>query len=85
MLFHYIVQTRRYYLYGISGCLPAIDISLVTVFLLGIPPLLWTLIDAYYAGKNKFFSHIMNVLTSRSSDTIPPLSLPIDVQLYPRK
>ena len=85
MLFHYIVQTRRYYLYGISGCLPAVDTSWVTVFLLGIPPLLWTLIDAYYAGKNQCFSHIMHVLTSLSFDTGPPLSLPTDVQLYPRK
>ena len=54
MLFHYIVQYRRYYLYGISGCIPAISFSLVTVFLLGLPPLLWTLIDTYYAGKRTF-------------------------------
>lgn len=50
MLLHYIVQTRRYYLYGISGCVPAVSRSLVTIFLLVVPPMTWTLIDSYYSG-----------------------------------
>lgn len=51
MLFHYIVQTRRYLLYGISGCVPAAGANLATVFLLGLPPLIWILMDSYYASK----------------------------------
>lgn len=50
MFFHYVVQTRRYYLYGITGCTPAVSKSLVTIFLLAIPPMIWTLIDSYYSG-----------------------------------
>ena len=56
MLFHYIVQTRRYYLYGISGCVPAVGDSIVTLFLLGMPPLIWIVIDSYFAGKSTLIS-----------------------------
>jgi pheromone a factor receptor len=52
MLFHYIVQTSRYFVYGISGCVPSTGTSLVTVFLIGLPPLIWIQLDSYYAGKN---------------------------------
>ena len=51
MLFHYVVQTHRYYIYGISGCVPAVSSSWVTILLLLVPPLAWTLLDAYYAGS----------------------------------
>jgi len=52
MLFHYVVQYRRYYLFGISGCVPAADQSWLTVLLLYIPPVIWTLIDGYFACKS---------------------------------
>lgn len=51
MLLHYVVQSRRYYLYGIAGCVPAVSKSVVTIFLLVIPPMIWTLIDSYYSGS----------------------------------
>ena len=50
MLLHYVVQTRRYYIYGIAGCVPAVSPSMVTIFLLAVPPMVWTLIDSYYSG-----------------------------------
>ena len=50
MFLHYIVQTHRYYVYGISGCVPAVSLSWVTILLMVVPPAIWTLIDAYYAG-----------------------------------
>ena len=50
MPLHYIVQTRRYYVYGIAGCVPAVSTSWVTILLLGVPSLTWTLIYAYFSG-----------------------------------
>ncbi|KAK5125549.1 hypothetical protein LTR85_000660 [Meristemomyces frigidus] len=50
MLFHYIVQDRRYYLYGISGCVPSISDSWVGILLIYIPPVIWVLIDGYLAA-----------------------------------
>ncbi|KAK3701834.1 a-factor receptor [Vermiconidia calcicola] len=49
MFLHYIVQTHRYYVYGISGCVPAVSLSWVTILLMVVPPATWTLVDAYYA------------------------------------
>ena len=51
MLFHYIVKPGRYYLFGIIGCVPAVSNSWLTILLLLVPPVIWTLIDAYYASK----------------------------------
>lgn len=51
MLFHFIVQPRRYYVWGVSGCLPAVSNTWVTVVLILIPPVLWTLLCAYYASE----------------------------------
>jgi pheromone a factor receptor len=53
MLFHYIVQYRRYYLFGISGCIPAVSKTWLTVPMIFVQPLIWTVIDAYFAGKFK--------------------------------
>lgn len=52
MLFHYVVQTRRYDIYGISGCFPRTGLNLVSLFLIMLPPLIWTAINACYAGKS---------------------------------
>lgn len=58
ILFHCIVQTHRYYIYGIAGCFPQTGLNWVTIFLIGVPPLLWTLMTAYYAGKMSAFLYV---------------------------
>ncbi|RMX86092.1 hypothetical protein D0869_03335 [Hortaea werneckii] len=49
MIFHFIVQSNRYFLYGISGCMPSASQTYLTVGLIYIPPLLLVLVDAYFA------------------------------------
>ncbi|KAI7222954.1 hypothetical protein KC333_g811 [Hortaea werneckii] len=49
MIFHFIVQSNRYFLYGISGCVPSASQTYLTVGLIYIPPLLLVLVDAYFA------------------------------------
>ncbi|KAK0814177.1 a-factor receptor [Friedmanniomyces endolithicus] len=49
MLFHYIDQPTRYLLFGIAGCEASVSKTWVTVLLMDVPPLLWTLVDSYYA------------------------------------
>lgn len=51
MLFHYIVQTRRYYIVGIAGCTPANSRSWVTDLLIVAPQVVWTVVGCYYAGE----------------------------------
>jgi len=51
MLFHYIVQTRRYYIVGIAGCTPAVSSSWVADLLITAPPVVWTVVGCYYAGE----------------------------------
>lgn len=51
MLFHYIVQTRRYYIIGIAGCTPATSRSWVSDLLIIAPPAVWTVVGCYYAGE----------------------------------
>lgn len=50
MFFHYIVQSQRYYVYGVSGCIASTDGSWLAFLLLLLPPLIWVIIDAFYAG-----------------------------------
>ncbi|KAI5364773.1 hypothetical protein Slin15195_G043110 [Septoria linicola] len=47
--FHWIVQPFRYYVYGISGCTPPLNINWVTVVLILTPPALWALLNVYYS------------------------------------
>ncbi|KAK3623611.1 a-factor receptor [Elasticomyces elasticus] len=49
MLFHYIDQPSRYLLVGIAGCGQTVSLTWVTTLLSDIPPMLWTLLDMYYA------------------------------------
>ncbi|KAK5134852.1 hypothetical protein LTR08_006084 [Meristemomyces frigidus] len=49
MLLHYIVQDRRYYVFGISGCVPSLSSSWLSILLVYIPPVIWTLVDGYFA------------------------------------
>ncbi|KAK0328826.1 a-factor receptor [Friedmanniomyces endolithicus] len=49
MLFHYIDQPTRYLLFGIAGCEASVSKMWVTILLMDVPPLLWTLVDSYYA------------------------------------
>ena len=51
MFLHYIVQSHRYYIYGIAGCVPIAVESWLTIILLTTPPAVWTCMDAYYASK----------------------------------
>ena len=51
MFFHYIVQTRRYYIMGIAGCTPASSRSWVTDLLITAPQVVWTVVGCYYAGE----------------------------------
>jgi hypothetical protein len=57
MLAYYFVQPFRYYINGITGCGPAVDASWVAFGLLLIWPVIFAVIDAYYAGKS-FLTHI---------------------------
>lgn len=54
MVFHYVVQTSRYYIIGIAGCLPAVSDSWATDLLIVAPPVGWALVGGFYAGE--FFS-----------------------------
>ncbi|KAK3673644.1 a-factor receptor [Recurvomyces mirabilis] len=49
MLILYIVQARRYAIFGIMGCVPDISTTYLTVAIYWLPPVLWTILDAYYA------------------------------------
>lgn len=51
MLVYYVVQDKRYYIWGIVGCNWSADRSWVGITLVLIWPPLFTLVDAYYAGK----------------------------------
>lgn len=59
MFFHYIVQTERYYVVGISGCTPAVSSSWVADLLIISPPVAWALVGGYYSGK--WFWNIFHV------------------------
>lgn len=54
MLFHYIVQSNRYYLWAIAGCNPGFDNSWVSIVLIFIWPPIFSLIDTYYAGESNY-------------------------------
>lgn len=51
MLFHYFVQAKRYFIFGISGCAPTAETSWLMDLLLTTPPVIWTIVCTYYAGK----------------------------------
>ena len=51
MVMHYIVQPNRYYVLRVSGCQTSIDNSWVSVVLLLMWPLIFTVVDSYYAGE----------------------------------
>lgn len=50
MFFHYVVQSNRFYLFGISGCVPSISISWISFSLIVLPICLICIIGGYYAG-----------------------------------
>lgn len=58
MFFHYIVQTRRYYIVGITGCTPANSRSWVTDLFIVSPQVVWTVVGCYYAGE--FISSVVH-------------------------
>ena len=50
MIFHFIIQPNRYYIFGVSGCTPSISASWLTLVLFILPPTIWVVIDSYFAG-----------------------------------
>lgn len=52
MLAHYIVQFKRYAIFGVSGCQSTASRSYLTVFMVFVPPLVMVFVDAYYASKS---------------------------------
>lgn len=47
---HYIIQVNRYYIMAIGGCAPSFDNSWPTIVIMYIWPLIFCLINCYYAG-----------------------------------
>lgn len=62
MLFHYIVQPFRYYIWSISGCGAVVDSSWLAVFLIIVPPAVWFVINAHYASMFPRPSHTRRTL-----------------------
>lgn len=91
MLFNFFVQFKRYFVYGISGCVPTASRSWVTVVLLYVPPLVLVLVDAYFAGKGfpplsyecLLFWFLWLMISS--SHPRPPLPLPPHFHRHPRQ
>ena len=50
MLLHYIIQYNRYYITAIGGCVPSYDNSWPTIVIMYMWPLIFCLINCYYAG-----------------------------------
>ena len=51
MILYYAVQSERYYIFGITGCQPAIDNSWVGIVLIFLWPALFSLIFGYNSCK----------------------------------
>lgn len=51
MAVDYVVQFRRYYIFTIAGCTPAVDNSWATVFLIMIWAPILCVVESYYCGK----------------------------------
>nr|POE78479.1 pheromone a factor receptor [Quercus suber] len=49
MAFHLIVQSERFYIFGMSGCIPAVSPTWVAILLIFVPPVILTLTDAYFS------------------------------------
>lgn len=63
---HYIIQLNRYYVLVIGGCAPSFDNSWPTIVIMYIWPVIFGLVNCYYAGKSLIvfstvvFSHDRN-------------------------
>ena len=83
MVFHFIVQSNRYYLWSLSGCNPSVDNSLPTILLIYIWPVIFALLDAYYAillliriyRYRKDFNSILAASATTRSRFLRPLIL----------
>jgi len=49
---HYFVQAGRYAIIAVYGCIDVVDTSWVTIFLFAAWPLIFSLINCYYASKS---------------------------------
>lgn len=85
----YVVQTRRYDVQGLNGCIAEVDDSWVAIFLLEIWPLVVSLLGGYYAGeccRILFLVAVSVVLTHDCSACHHPLvSLSQRVQPFARR
>lgn len=52
VLIYYVMQPVRYFIFGISGCIVAYNLSWVSIVLGAMWPPLTAVIGAYYSGKN---------------------------------
>ena len=83
MFFHFIVQTNRYYLYGISGCTLSASASWLTMLLLVLPPTIWVIMDTYFAGERTLIiMSPMAPLITASAHSHSTLPLPPHRQLH---
>jgi len=49
---HYIIQVNRYYITAIGGCAPSYDNSWPTIVIMFMWPLIFCLVNCYYAGTS---------------------------------
>lgn len=52
IILHYIIQYNRYYILAIGGCTPSFDRSWPTIVIMYIWPLIFCLLNCYYAGMS---------------------------------
>lgn len=89
MLFHYIVQPFRYYIWSISGCGAVVDSSWLAIFLIIVPPAIWFVVNAYYASGSSLDHHTHGQYRQLTHQTSthhrPPLPLPHQLPHHPRQ
>jgi hypothetical protein len=87
---HYIIQVNRYYIVAISGCKPSYDNSWPTIVIMFMWPLIFCLINCYYAGTSYPYPPLLiypilkcHILTSRSCGNIPTSQIPLQLLRHP--
>ncbi len=60
---HYVVQNVRYYIFGISGCVPSFDNSWPSIVLIEIWSPFFSVVAVYYSSKLRIHYHERRLLT----------------------
>jgi pheromone a factor receptor len=60
---HYVVQNVRYYIFGISGCVPGFDNSWPSIVLIEIWSPFFSVVAVYYSSKLRIHYHERRLLT----------------------